>query len=357
MPAPWPTSFPIPGSELVSAFRGDFNLIIEAILSAFLAATEPAQKYPGQFWIDSSATPKLLKQRNSTNTAWVIRAQLDVDYGGGLPLGGGTMVGPINMNGFGLSNLPLGSGNAPARYADLVPYARLDGSQAFTGIPSLPAVDPSLPDQAARKDYVDRKSTAGGAFSGQIVMATGPTNPLHLTRKQDLDGAIDSHTHSGAPGFGQKIRGDKIDSAASLVGDTLRSQGAGVSVWAPPLKIADGALALVLNTGSTIGQTVFDAAPYVPVTAVVAILHVTFTWAFDVAAAVSTWMQLKLYRYSSGAAFLYAPHSTAPGAGPNGTVSLQILVPMTERKFVWETIRQGISVTAPNVTANLIGYL
>ena len=129
------------------------------------------------------------------------------------------------------------------------------------------------------------------------------------------------------------------------------------------MKIADGALALVLNTESAIGQTVFDAAPYVPVTAVVAILHVTFTWAFDVGLSASAWMQLKLHRYSSGAAFLYESHSTAPGTGPTGTTSLQILVPMTERKFVWETIRQGFSATAPNVTAhpnvtaNLIGYI
>lgn len=44
--------------------------------------------------------------------------------------------------------------------------AHLDGSKAFTGIPSLPASDPTSDNQAVRKKYVDDHLPKGGVHSG-----------------------------------------------------------------------------------------------------------------------------------------------------------------------------------------------
>src|SRR3990167_5811913 len=110
MPYPFPT-FPILASRLLSEFRGDYNDITNAMIQAFQGPDAPPQIFPGMFWIDTSVTPKLLKQRNTASTAWIVRARIDQDWGGTLPLAGGTMEGAIDMGGFGLTNLPLGSGN------------------------------------------------------------------------------------------------------------------------------------------------------------------------------------------------------------------------------------------------------
>lgn len=255
----WPT-FPIQGSRLVSAFRGDFNDIIEAMLGAFTGATEPTPKYAGQFWVDTSVTPRLLKQRNTANTAWIIRARIDTDYGGALPIAGGTMEGAINMGGYSISNLPLGAGNSPARYADLAGYAKLDGSIPFTGIPSLPTSDPTLADQAARKDYVDRKAVGGGTFTGQIALPVAATDATHALRKGEFDSILGAHAHTGAAGMGPKIGTTGLSPSATN-GYGLRTR-AGAVEWQPVAQMNDSGILIwnIINTG--VGWTLIDLTSY-----------------------------------------------------------------------------------------------
>ena len=60
-----------------SSFRSDLNNALAAIVSSNSSATEPATPYAYQYWIDSSATPELLKQRNSTNDGWITLAEIN----------------------------------------------------------------------------------------------------------------------------------------------------------------------------------------------------------------------------------------------------------------------------------------
>jgi|TARA_B100000085_G_scaffold274716_1_gene291704 hypothetical protein len=60
-----------------SSFRSDLNNALAAIVSQNSNATEPATKYAYQYWVDTSATPALIKQRNAANDAWVTLAEVD----------------------------------------------------------------------------------------------------------------------------------------------------------------------------------------------------------------------------------------------------------------------------------------
>ena len=172
MAFPFPT-FPIQGTRLVSEFRGDYNQMLDAVLQSFTGPDEPSPTFAGMFWVDTSVSPKLLKQRNSGNASWVVRAHVDTDYGGVLPLTGGAMSGAIAMGGNAITGLPLGSGDAPARYSDVAAYAPLAGA-TFTAIPELPAVDPTTDNQAARKAYVDDRAIAGGPDRRPRRLPPGP---------------------------------------------------------------------------------------------------------------------------------------------------------------------------------------
>ena len=52
-------------------FLADLNAALAALVSLNAGPTEPAKKYPGMFWLDTSVTPDgALKMRNPANTGW-----------------------------------------------------------------------------------------------------------------------------------------------------------------------------------------------------------------------------------------------------------------------------------------------
>jgi hypothetical protein len=59
------------------SFLSDLNSFIAAIISNNSGASAPSTTYAHQFWADTSAGK--LKKRNSSNTAWVVYGDLDVD--------------------------------------------------------------------------------------------------------------------------------------------------------------------------------------------------------------------------------------------------------------------------------------
>lgn len=68
--------------------------------------------------------------------------------------------------------------------------AHLDGSQAFSGIPSGPATDPTTANQFSRKAYVDaRSSNADNLASGTVAVARGGTGRNSVTAGTYLKGA------------------------------------------------------------------------------------------------------------------------------------------------------------------------
>ena len=65
------TTWPIPSGPSGLAMRQQVNLITEALRTSNSGATAPTPTAAGMLWFDTSATPGVLKQRNSANDAWV----------------------------------------------------------------------------------------------------------------------------------------------------------------------------------------------------------------------------------------------------------------------------------------------
>jgi hypothetical protein len=59
-----------------SSFRSDLNNALSAIVSQNSSATAPATTFSYQYWVDTSVTPALLKQRNAANDAWITLAEI-----------------------------------------------------------------------------------------------------------------------------------------------------------------------------------------------------------------------------------------------------------------------------------------
>lgn len=126
------------------------------------------------------------------NIAYVIHTSLDPDLGIPLPESGDVAIRAIVRQGFLAliqSFKDLASGGAPlsgngkrsprvnaAETAfEMVQMAPLDGSDAFTGVPSGPSTDPTADDHLARKKYVDDQAalsvaTTGGTMTGALTL-------------------------------------------------------------------------------------------------------------------------------------------------------------------------------------------
>lgn len=63
------------GSELLEQLNGAFK----TLASSNSGGTEPEETYGGQFWLDTSQTNKILKQRTADNTAWTTLGEIDGD--------------------------------------------------------------------------------------------------------------------------------------------------------------------------------------------------------------------------------------------------------------------------------------
>lgn len=59
------------------AFRADLNNALAAIVSTNSGASAPSTTYAYQYWVDTSTSPATLKQRNSSNNAWISIGLLD----------------------------------------------------------------------------------------------------------------------------------------------------------------------------------------------------------------------------------------------------------------------------------------
>lgn len=62
-------------------FRTDLNNFILALRTSNSSATEPVNPVAGMFWVDTSASPVLLKLRDSTNSLWTTIYDITNDRG------------------------------------------------------------------------------------------------------------------------------------------------------------------------------------------------------------------------------------------------------------------------------------
>lgn len=74
------------------AFRADLNNALAAIVSGNSGASAPSTTFAYQYWVDTGSSPALLKQRNSSNNAWITIGQLDTANLGLIPAGAASIV-------------------------------------------------------------------------------------------------------------------------------------------------------------------------------------------------------------------------------------------------------------------------
>lgn len=53
------------------SFRADLNAVLQAIVTNNSGTSAPTTTYPGQFWLDTSTNPGVLKRRNDANNGWI----------------------------------------------------------------------------------------------------------------------------------------------------------------------------------------------------------------------------------------------------------------------------------------------
>lgn len=133
-------------------FRAELNQILAATVSQNSGSTAPTTTYAYQWWIDTSASPALLKIRNAANSAFIT-------------------VGDVTAVNLGL----LSTATAASTYAPIA-------SPTFTGTVTIPAnasISGYLTSATAASTYL---ALAGGTLTGDVTL-----NAQSDLRFADLD--------------------------------------------------------------------------------------------------------------------------------------------------------------------------
>tara|TARA_R100000700_G_scaffold40700_1_gene57262 strand:- start:2238 stop:3419 length:1182 start_codon:yes stop_codon:yes gene_type:complete len=245
-----------------SSFRSDLNNALAAIVSQNSSATEPATKYAYQYWVDTSATPALIKQRNAANDAWVTLAEVD----GQILAADGTNAKPgISF----AADIDTGFRRTTSNEVSIVTGGTIgftvDGSQNVGIGTTNPTQHLHLRGPALSANYhgavISAQSTErlrlgyrdGGPVTGLTCsQVIGSTNNLHLASRASASGDI--VFYAGAP-LAEKAR--LKGSSGSFETGTIFSE-ASPSSGTPGYKFAAGGSHLVSRNVSGI-SVVFQA--------------------------------------------------------------------------------------------------
>jgi hypothetical protein len=225
---------PLLGSDNFADSFGYLNGSIDAAASLFIGPAAPPL-FPGRPWIDT--INDLIKIGNEAGDGWQTLLKYGTDFGGCLPVTGGGMAGAINMNSFGITGLPLGTGTAAARQQELDLKAPL-AAPAFTGDAQVNQ-DPNGNNSLTRRSWTEGRYlklsggtmtaplflNANAALSGEDLRAV----PLQQLRDFVNFNVSTGHRHTGSDG--RKIRGIDIDSGAASAGQFLGAAGSGASAY------------------------------------------------------------------------------------------------------------------------------
>ena len=231
-----------------SSFRSDLNNALAAIVSQNSSATEPATKYAFQYWIDTSATPALIKQRNAANDAWITLAEVD----GQVLAADGTDAKPgISF----AADIDTGFRRTTSNEISIVTGGEkaltVDGSQNV----GIGTTDPTqllqVAGPAISSTFSGTTISAGTTERVRIGFRTGgpetsltcgqivnDTNTLHIAARDTTNGDIVLHAGSGVP---ERMR---IDGSNGHVG---------IGVTSP-----EALLHLASDEGGSTGRIKFD---------------------------------------------------------------------------------------------------
>lgn len=271
----------IQGTDLLSDSRGYLNDNFEAVRSFFAGATAPSSPVAYMLWFDS--TSGYVKERNAANDAWIVIGKLGTENRGLLSLSGGTMTGAIDMGGFSVTNLALGTGTAAARQQELDLKAPL-AAPVLTGDATV-TQDPAGNNSLTRRSWTEARylKITGGTMTGAIVLSGNAAADLQAVPRQQLRDFVTFHTTTGHRHDGsdaRKVKGSSVDSEASAAKSVLMSDGASGSSWstvaASSCVMRDNQELLISRT-TPIAWTTFSLATWVPVETVAAILKIELT--------------------------------------------------------------------------------
>lgn len=158
--------------------RADINSVLAAIRSSNLSPTEPANKFAGLFWFDT--TNDELKFRNEANDGWIVIGKFQNNANTAATPAGAILqfAGSTAPDGWLICN---GSTVSRSTYANLFAaigeaYGAGNGSTTF-----------KIPDLRGR---VPVGAGQGSGLTNRVLAATGGSQSLNLTENQ-----LPAHTH------------------------------------------------------------------------------------------------------------------------------------------------------------------
>lgn len=222
----------IAGTDTFSDSRGYLNSLADALRTDFAGPTEPASPVAYQTWADT--TTGYVRERNAANDAWIAVRRIGVDFGGALPLAGGTMEGPIAMGGHSITGLGLGAtgSTAAARVQELDAKAPI-AAPLFTGN-ARSTNDPTTAQSLVTMGWADAAyvRAAGGTMTGPLVLPGNAAADLQAVPRQQLRDYVGfnlttGHNHDGVNS--KKLLGLNSDGAHGT--KFLRSDGTNGTSW------------------------------------------------------------------------------------------------------------------------------
>lgn len=177
-------------------FRSELNTILAAIVSQNSGSTAPTTTYAYQLWIDTGASPALLKLRNAANSAWITIGDVTAANLGlltsasaastYLALAGGTVTG----------NLEIGTTGS----------LTFEGSSADANETTLTITDPTadrtitLPDATMTVAGININQSFTVAQRGSITALTdGATITINLANANNFSVTLGGNRTFAAP--------------------------------------------------------------------------------------------------------------------------------------------------------------
>ena len=182
-------------------FRSELNTILAATVSQNSGSTAPSTTYAYQWWIDTGASPALLKIRNAANSAWVT-------------------VGDVTAANLGL----LSAATAASTYSPIA-------SPTFTGTVTIPAgasISGYLTTASAASTYL---ALTGGTLTSNVTL-----NGQSDLRFADLDSS--NWVALQAPASISTNFTLTLPSADGTTGQVLQTDGSGILSWTSTLSAA-----------------------------------------------------------------------------------------------------------------------
>jgi hypothetical protein len=185
------------------AFRADLNNALSAIVSSNSGASAPSTTYAYQWWVDTSTTPATLKQRNSSNNAWLTIGQLDTANLGLIPAGGASIVNAdVNANA-GIASSKLSFTNATGATARTIQsrlretFSVKDFGAVGDGVADDTAAIQAALDAAAGMYNQVAFPPAGAAYNPPIVLF--PPGAYRLTDTLNVYNGLTLSGMAGVP--------------------------------------------------------------------------------------------------------------------------------------------------------------